>query len=151
MLFWDTRGVDPRVLAGSGVPGSYYATCPVNGEAWLYSAQGPEPQLLGTSLCYWRKAWGRRLFEATSLGEDARFCAGLKCVGVTSIFDTWNDPYLEVAPIPKEFASGDKSPRMIARIHSGNTSTGYTEQNFRAAEWRRVPEWDKYCSERMEL
>ena len=46
-------------------------------------------------------------------------------------------------------------PRMIARIHGGNTSTAYDPALMRASEmqgsgWRRVPEWDSYCRGLME-
>jgi hypothetical protein len=126
MLFWDQR------------PGRF---C----EAWLYS--NPDPRYcLGTSLCYWRSAWERKPFESTSQGEDERFTTGLNCVSVTSLFDVHNDPLLEVLPS----AEADKTPRMVARIHGGNTSNAYDPAHMaRAKEWRRVPEWDKHCVEVM--
>ena len=104
--------------------------CPHNspGEAWLYS--NPDPRYcLGTSLCYWRKTWERKPFDATSQGEDIRFCTGLKCVGVSSFLG---------------------EPRMVARIHGGNTSTAYRPELMAAierqgGEWKRLPEWDSYC------
>ena len=116
--------------------------CPHNspGEAWLYS--NPDPRYaLGTSLCYWRKTWERKPFEATSQGEDVRFCTGLKCVGVRGIG----------SPIVAEDHPPDQdTPRMIARIHGGNTSTAYRPELMAAierqgGEWKRAPEWDSYC------
>jgi len=115
------------------------------GEAWLYS--NPDPRYcLGTSLCYWRKTWERKPFEATSQGEDIRFCTGLKCIGIPSTF-RWMGP--------SGSGHDDLQPRMIARIHSGNTSTVYRPELMAAierqgGEWKRVPEWDSYCRGVME-
>ena len=119
-------------------------------QAWIYS--NPDPRYcLGTSLCYWRKTWERKPFEATNQGEDIRFCTGLKCVAITSMpvatfdigknGDPTNDPKVQ--------------PRMIARIHAGNTSTAYRPELMAAierqgGEWKRVPEWDSYCRGVME-
>lgn len=99
---------------------------PTDSEAWLYNNPNPG-YALGTSLCYWRETWERKPFEATSRGEDLKFCLGLKVAGVPSI-------------------GTDGVPRMIARIHSANTSTAYTSRKMVAPEWRRVPEWDKHCA-----
>jgi hypothetical protein len=107
-------------------------------QAWLYSSLDPR-YCLGTSLCYWRSAWERRPFEATSQGEDARFTAGLYCSGDV-IFDA-DDPEEGILPI---------SPRMIARIHPGNTSNAYAPAKMAEwAEWSRAPGWDAYCAENM--
>lgn len=112
-------------------------------QAWLY--YNPLPSYaLGTSLCYWRKAWEQRPFEATSLGEDARFVAGLKCVGVSSV-SAWEYHAAQPTSMPLVTQANSFGPRMIARIHGGNTATGYTEQNFRMQEWKRVLEWDAHC------
>ena len=112
-----------------------------DGEAWLYSNRDPR-YCLGTSLCYWRKTWERKPFEATSQGDDHLFTLGLKCVSVTSIFDVHNDPYIDVLPN----GEADKTPRMIARIHAGNTSNAYDPADMRkASEWKRVPEWDSHA------
>jgi glycosyltransferase involved in cell wall biosynthesis len=100
------------------------------GEAWLYSNKNPG-YALGTSLCYWRRTWERKPFPATSYGEDLQFCTGLKVCGVPA-FGCSGEAYHD--------------PRMIARIHHGNTSTAYKPENMaRASEWKRVPEWDQYC------
>lgn len=114
------------------------------GKAWLY--RNPDPQYaLGTSLCYWRKTWERKPFEATSQGEDLRFIAGLKVAAVSSIPDISKSS--PTTPIP-----GGWFPRMIARIHPGNTSTAYKpeamqrEAQKRNGMWKRVPGWDSYCA-----
>lgn len=123
MLFWQEK-----------IPGKIGIEPGINqmerpGEAWLYSNRDPR-YCLGTSLCYWRKTWERKPFEATSQGEDERFTTGLKCFG-------------------SDF--GREQPRMIARIHAGNTSNAYDPGVMRkSAEWKRVPEWDEHCRRVME-
>jgi hypothetical protein len=108
------------------------------GEAWLYSNENPGYGL-GTSLCYWRKTWERKPFPATNVGEDLQFTTGLKCAGVSSFVGGYHEPD-DLTP-----------PRMIARIHPGNTSTAYTPEKMRAnSEWKRVPEWDQWVRNVME-
>ena len=147
ILFW-REPFGRCICRGDGLMGM---RCDAHGEAWLYS--NPDPRYcLGTSLCYWRKTWERKPFEATSQGEDVRFCTGLDCVGVSSLqikipYGSGDD-----SNVPNPFNTG---PRMIARIHSGNTSTAYrsanpSEDRLRLAElqgscWKRTPEWDSYC------
>jgi hypothetical protein len=99
-----------------------------DGEAWLYSHGSPA---LGTSLAYWRKTWERRPFPALMTGEDAAFIEGLNLHSVSSL------------SVPGE-------PRMIARIHSGNTSKAYNPDLMAACErqgnvWKRVPSFDDIC------
>lgn len=108
------------------------------GEAWLYQ-NADTRYALGTSLAYWRHVWERRPFEATSIGEDDRFLRGLKVVSVSA----------------KHTPPDEGQPRMIARIHPGNTSTAYKPEAMARetaktdAMWKRVPEWDSYCAETM--
>ena len=136
MLFWR----EPEKVRGGRLPPQFYPTYP--GEAWLYS--NPDPRYcLGTSLCYWRKTWERKPFEATSQGEDLRFWTGLKSIGVSSL-----------AGVPR-FTAYTAYPRMIASIHAGNTSTVYRPELMAAierqgGEWKRAPEWDSYCRGVME-
>jgi hypothetical protein len=159
MLFWREARCPDCGEPMKAEAGYYGMSCDhqseIRPEAWLYS--NPDPRYcLGASLCYWRKTWERKPFEATSQGEDVRFCTGLKCVAITSMpvatfdigknGDPTNDPKVQ--------------PRMIARIHSGNTSTAYRSANpgedrLRLAElqgscWKRAPEWDSYCRGVME-
>ena len=129
MLFWR----EGQLLAGD--PSKWH------GEAWLYSNPNPG-YALGTSLCYWRRTWERKPFPATSFGEDIQFCTGLKVCGVSYRTVEWHGNW----HVEQEY-----EPRMIARIHAGNTSTAYTPAKMAAArEWRRVPEWDKYCRRTLE-
>lgn len=121
--------------------------CPdphTHAEAWLYS--NPNPcYALGTSLAYWRRTWERKPFTATSRGEDLQFITGLKCMGI-SANPIDGDPPMH----PNE------QPRMIARIHPGNTSTAYRgktwDDELRQPKpmWRRVPEWDTHARKVME-
>ena len=97
------------------------------GEAWLYRGD-----ILGTSLCYWHGAWQRKPFPNTSYGEDTEWLCHIRAIG----------------------AFENDNPRMIARIHAGNAKNpAYDLGQMKAhpAHWTRVPEWDKYCAERMEL
>jgi len=104
--------------------------------AWLYS-NGDKSSCLGTSLCYWRKAWEKRPFSERNganprtRGEDREFCRGLRCLGVSSI------------------QNGE--PRMIARIHSGNAAN-YPVEALSAGgpHWKRAAEWDERVKEIME-
>ena len=151
MLFW--RQIQKRDIVDGPEgrePGIWYS----DGEAWLYT--NPDPRYaLGTSLCYWRKTWERKPFEALptsatdSASEDARFIAGLNCVGVPAFGH--DEPRVNLSCQGTDF-----SPRMIARIHAGNTSQAYDPRNMersnkiKGGPWRRVPEWDAYARSVME-
>jgi hypothetical protein len=117
-------------------------------EAWLYTSGKPS-YCLGTSLCYWRRAWEKRPFEDLAHGEDHAWLKGVDSLGVSSlanatIIDEW---------FVKEPGASFLEPRMIATIHGGNTSPAY--QHLEACEkqgekWKRVPQWDEYCRATME-
>lgn len=122
-----------------------------SGGAWLYSNPNPA-YALGTSLCYWRRTWEAKPFEAVNSGEDTRWIAGLKMVSESSIAVTYA-PELDRAQLAT--ANPRYEPRMIARIHPGNTSKAYDPAVMAAVErqggeWKRVPEWDSYCRSVME-
>jgi len=128
MLFWREDSSEECICPDE--------PCPHNtpGEAWLYSNADPR-YCLGTSLCYWRKTWERKPFQATSQGEDHLFTLGLKCVGISA------NPIDDDPPMHP-----DEQPRMIARIHAGNTSNAYDPADmWKASEWKRVPEWDSHA------
>ena len=96
------------------------------GEAWLYTGS-----ILGTSLCYWRRTWERRPFQAKSVGEDYEFLKGLKTATQSALWE--------------------QRVMMIARIHGGNTSPAYDPADMaRKWEWKRIPAWDAYCREVMD-
>jgi len=148
MLFW--RGAEPcPVCDQDGQPchicaGSGYVTGDTNG-AWLYSNPNPR-YALGTSLCYWRRAWEERPFPDLQHGEDTEWIRGLDCQSVSSA------KYSARAIFDADVVS------MIARIHSGNSSSAYdpiemARHNVLPAserQWSRVPYWDKVCREVME-
>jgi hypothetical protein len=115
--------------------------------AWLYS--NPDTQYcLGTSLCYWRSVWEQRPFpdlpkpgkERGGVGEDVEWLQGVDSLGITSLA-----PFRYDEP---------EQPRMIASIHGDNTQF-YDPAEYVARErgnsWKRAPEWDHYCRERMAL
>lgn len=112
------------------------------GEAWLYTkpSQSPPP---GTSLCYWLSTWERKPFPDKHIGEDYDWCRGLRvaCRSMGIEIDSEGRPLVE--------------PAIVAAIHGGNTSIDAYDLDTLMArgsrEWKRVPEWDDYCRERMRL
>ena len=111
------------------------------GEAWLYANNDRAGYAVGTSLCYWRRTWERKPFEATSRGEDNAFLKGLNLACVSSSIEDlrWGPPKPSL---------DDLKPRMVARIHGGNTSENYAPSILeQSTNWKRVPEWDSYCGE----
>ena len=101
-------------------------------ESWLYTGE-----ILGTSLCYWRKTWERTPFRAKGWhNEDYGFVTDVKGRGGNVV----------------AISSVDLEPRMIARIHDGNASNAsYQTLETHPHHWQRVPEWDEFCRERMAL
>lgn len=101
--------------------------------AWLFRS-GNTQYCCGTSLCYWREIWQQRAFPATNYGEETEWLRGVKARTVPS----WGE---------------DGTPRMIARIHGGNTSHQFgsydskmMEANAKdGREWSLAPEWDEHC------
>ena len=129
-LFWDT-------------------VTPPAGQAWVYSGAP-----IGASFAYWRKTWEAQPFENVSRGEDDRFWKALRVAGkhvatVSGFGLPFADPRKEDEPV-REYPP---PPRMIHHVHGGNT---WTPDYAKAAahgsnNWRRAPEWDDYCCERMAL
>ena len=139
LLFW-REGVQLR-------PDPSYEWDRAAGEAWLYKHRTNAP---GTTLCYWRKTFERKPFPDLNNGEDYHWLQGLKVAAVPG-FGIAN---LEVEPNLKGRTFGDYfQPRMIASIHGGNTLPydieGQIERGSR--EWKRIPNYDAYCSERLKL
>lgn len=146
MLFWrkqETPSEEPDIF--------------VRDQAWLFTG----PTILGTSLCYWRSAWEKRPFPAKSYGEDTEWLRGVKSKGITSIKYLSTTKEVEhsancdcgtCGPGHRavRIASGIFTPRMVARIHKGNTghqSGTYSPKKMldHPRQWKRVPEWDSYC------
>lgn len=107
----------------------YIGKFDVTGEAWLYTNNDPR-YCLGTSLCYWARTWQAAPFPVLranhGTGEDKEFCRIHGSEG---------------------FKMGDK-PLMIASQHGSNTATLIIPAS---ENWKRVPEWDAHCRERMAL
>jgi len=121
-------------------------------EAWLYTSPNRN-YALGTSLCYWRCTWEQKPFPDVNVGEDSQWCAGLRVYAISALpggkdaaqCTWWKDG-------SKQMRHEINAPRMIARIHAGNTSPAYNPDFMRMAqEWTRMPQWDDYCRERMAL
>ncbi len=137
MLFWRWQ----RSVADTMSERAYRETVgPLKGQAWLYSNTKPPGYALGTSLCYWRKTWEQHHFANETQGVEDHWLREKNVVSVSSLCAPGKDPTFQ-------------EPRMIARIHSGNTSNGYRLEEYVAAgskEWKRVPEWDARVRELLE-
>ena len=102
-------------------------------QVWRYRLPLPG-YALGTSLCYWRRAWARNPFPDKSNGEDWGFLKGVSCKSETAV----HQPIMGCEVM---------APRMIATIHGGNTATRLDPSK---SEWTREPEWDKRVREILE-
>jgi glycosyltransferase involved in cell wall biosynthesis len=91
---------------------------------------------VGSSLAYWRDTWKRTPFSELTTYEDPDWCNRVP-VSAENGVGTYG-----VAP-----------PLLIAEVHGGNMSNSYSvfdrHQQWVNPEWRRAPEWDQYCSERL--
>lgn len=139
MLFWDeTKGQ----FCGGQFCG-----------AWMYENDNSK-FLLGTSFCYWRSVWERHPFPdlpkgPQSAGEDTVWLDGLRRLGISSGVPATLSPG---RPLGFDQPSEDDcQPRMIASIHGGNTSGFWLQHRDKEPMFRRAPEWDSYCREKMAL
>lgn len=160
LLFW-------RNLASGGW--SEQSSGGWSGEAWLYSHNRvPNRHAPGTSFCYWRKTWERKQFNPQlprrgGTGEDyawlneGGWCpelATMSSIPQTEVRWTEHPDTCDCGlcgPGQRRVVSGPwpGSPRLIASIHGGNTMP-YGPEKY-PDNWKRVPEWDAYCRERMAL
>jgi Glycosyl transferase family 2 len=129
MLFWRSTG---HLIEEDFLTDERRVT--ETGEAWLYHH---DTSPLGSSLCYWRTYWEKHPFADAPKGESTseyfRFVHDAKCEAVSSTI-TRVDRGSHV----------DVTPRMVCRIHAGNTSSSY-QGIERSQNWKRVPEWDEYA------
>jgi hypothetical protein len=121
LLFWRS----PRIVGS--LP---------TGETWLYD-RNVKNYAVGTSLCYWRKTWsGARFLPLPTMvggtSEDTEFLKMVDCRGEAG------------------FSNVTMSPRLIARIHPGNTQYYGTDLLEASASWSRFPAMDRFCAEAME-
>ncbi len=138
ILFWDSR----------------------KSEAWIYENDaldistkfnpGYEDSYppVGASYCYWRAAWERLKFPEIAKGEDTDWKRkGARCYGESGVSPRTlisnGEKLLDVTPM-----SFDQTPRLVCEIHGANTSSSI-QQGF--DEFRRAPQWDGYCREKMEV
>jgi glycosyltransferase involved in cell wall biosynthesis len=131
---WDKFLNDParRVYVGGSFPVR---------RAWEYDYKkflgnrGTE-HVLGSSLVYWRDTWKGTPFSGTAPYEDPDWCKRVPMHATNGIGTL-----------------GVDTPLLIAEVHGGNTSGSYAvfdkHQQWVNPEWRRAPEWDQYCSERL--
>ena len=145
MLFWRTGGT--YKAGGSEYGYDFEVSNPRTGvpwpmcEAWLYTNRAKN-YVLGTSLCYWRKTWERKPFPDApktkeSSGEDTLWIQGLNVAAVSALAESSDD---EVSLQSRAWWRGF-TPRMVARIHGGNTMQVNPEVDD-PERWKRVPEWD---------
>jgi Glycosyl transferase family 2 len=109
-------------------------------EAWLWTNATRNDRPCGTSLCYWRKTWaGAPFHDELPSGPDS-----------TSEYHHWTQSLRLIAEssIPRSrgmVSIGESIPRMVARIHGGNSSGQYKSiGNQASTSWRRVPDWDEH-------
>jgi hypothetical protein len=168
LLFWR----EPAMCPHAGVVSQ--KECPYCGQAWLYTGGNPA-HCPGTTMMYWRKTWEARPFEALPspekpwLAEDQVWQRGVKLETVSAmgalsfataaidvtqsgLFGGPADTHRRFIPGPTTASTISGDPRMIARIHGGNTSKAYDPELMRASEaqggqWKRVPSFDSYCRE----
>ncbi len=96
-------------------------------QAWQFS-HGGRKYSVGASHCYYRLAWEKVKFKPMVRGADTFWLHDVPCYGVTS--------------------AQVQGPLMICEIHGGNVSSRIVDGH---EQWKRVPEWDNYCIERMRL
>jgi hypothetical protein len=152
VLFWDSRPAVWKLERND--PSGYPAAGGFVNEAWLYSNRDSR-YCIGASLCYWRRVWERRPFEALpknreGLTEDNAWLRGVDSLGISSMAelpaDLRSEYRQEVATEIKRF-----QPRLICSIHGANSQPYDIEATIArgATEWRRVPEWDGFCRDFM--
>lgn len=83
------------------------------GRVTLYR-QPRQNYALGTSLMYWRSAWEQHPFIEVAGDEDSKF---EQAVGFDKVATQTS-----VGPCPSAYWDSGLFPRMVARIHPGNTS-----------------------------
>ena len=109
-------------------------------EAWRYRLPLPG-YALGTSLCYWRRAWARHPFPDKSNGEDWGFLKGVSCESASALIER------VYGKVPAGDVLLSCEPRMIATLHGSNTATRLDPSK---SEWTREPEWDARVREILE-
>ncbi len=124
--------------------------------AWIYRSHDTA-YAIGASLAFHRKTWERVKFPNVNIAEDRQFCARVNCLGVSAIKEWYThgpvsrvgaDSAETVAPAGIGQDGPICEPRIICGIHGTNTAD-YSK--FSTQVWRRAPELDAFCRERMAL
>jgi glycosyltransferase involved in cell wall biosynthesis len=111
-------------------------------QAWDYDykrfqGKGEVEYAVGTSLAFWRETWEKHPYSETHAHEDPEFCKRVKVHTVNGV----------------GLVSDRPGPHIIAEVHGGNNSSSYAvfdnHKSYVNPEWRRAPEWDDYCRERL--
>lgn len=144
MLFWRDKQVPIYTMHGDGAPfpagSAEFAGFEERGEAWLYTSLRPT-YAPGTTLMYRREYWERNPFLDLPLnrdgtGEEDAFLRNARVVTESSLHSYTDVRYLD-----------HTTPRMIARIHGGNTMHYNPEKGVEGGSWKRVSEWDQRVRE----
>lgn len=132
VLFWRDAMTTSMAEAAS-----HNASTNPQGEAYLYT-NNDSRYAIGSSLCYWRKAWEARPFEDVAREEDGRWVKGVKCVGRSALVGGKGSGFVG--------AGQPAEPRMICRIHAGNAKHYPIDELVGASpNWKRTPAWDAHC------
>ncbi len=148
VLFWQEADV-PHPLGSE--PDTWDGT-----QAYLYVNNDPR-YCIGSSFCYWRKAWEARPFEDVMREEDGRWLKGVRSVGVSAnhgvrVIGEGRVPHDWREKISPTFhPSYACDPRMICRVHAGNANHYPLDELVQTcpSSWCRVPQWDTHCREVM--
>jgi len=74
---WITKSVNALIQSAASMTGLssayFYQQDPE--KFYKYNYRGSQPYVVGASMCYHRRVWGKNKFKDISEGEDAQFCA----------------------------------------------------------------------------
>ena len=149
MLFWDTRfaaNPDPSLREIENDLDKLRPDLIRNrhNEAWLYCNPG-RGLCAGGTIMYRRELWERCPFPDAP-HEDRRWWSDNQAVSAG---------YLDASAMAMESPDGPLplwGPRFIAHIHGGNSETiPRSTMLAGGGVWKRAPEFDSYCAERMKL
>jgi len=162
LLFWDTRYCD-----GCGKPLRECRCVPNQGASWLYSNPNAS-WCCDASRLYRRELWERNPFPDAPHG-DQRWWAEhpevhQNTLGVSALtvpvceresIETGESPmYQTFRPGELRVRSGSQhcDPRLVCEIHGSNMEAYKREVMLRGGQvWKRAPEFDQHCAERMRL
>lgn len=103
---WITRSVNALIDSGAELTGldtAFFLNSIPEAEIsdlYRYQYTGPDPMVIGATMCYYKKTWERVKFEHISKGEDHIFCKEVKNI-----------------------ASHDYTDGFAAVLHGGNTAS----------------------------